>query len=577
MTEGRSEAPPRTVRWWHCVLAGLSYAALTALSFPPLSLWWLSFLAPLGPAAIAMARPARPGRAGIWCAVGSLPLWLYEMSWVFRVTAQGFVPVCVYLSLYVWLFVWLFAKVQGRKRGLTVPAGAVLWTALEVVRGEVVWDGYPWYLVSEPFIDAGVLAMPARVVGLYGLSFLVMLFAMALAVAAVRTTERRWAVFTAVGACAAWVVLAALGGRSLPARSAGATGIRVGLVQTNVPSDNKVGWTVEQRLADLTRFETLTRLAGADGPDFIVWPETMFPGRSLDDQAVRAEKAAGIYLLARTAEGERRVSSSEFADRLFELQAQLQIPMVVGAVGVDNLRIGTSPEGRPTFENDGRFNSVFVVDGGRLTGERYDKIALTPFGEYMPYISAWPWLEQRLMSLGAHGMAFDLARGKRREPLLLPVAERVPVSIATPICFEVTKPSACRELASSGRGAELIVNLTNDGWFGDSDKTRLQHLQLARWRSLELGIPMVRAANTGICAVIDPAGRVAASGVKGSAMAARVEGVLIADVGLPGNVRTFFGAHGDVVRWPMLLAGVFVAAFGFARHGRGTGAAEQQG
>ena len=129
----------------------------------------------------------------------------------------------------------------------------------------------------------------------------------------------------------------------------------------------------------------------------------------------------------------------------------------------------------------------------------------------MPLISKWPWLEERLLALGAAGMSFNLDAGTNPQPFSLNHAEGL-ISIATPICFEDTVPSACRNLIwrNGRKAADVIVNASNDGWFGSFDCVRRMHLEVARFRAIENRVPLLRAANTGISAHVDSSGRVIA-------------------------------------------------------------------
>jgi len=155
------------------------------------------------------------------------------------------------------------------------------------------------------------------------------------------------------------------------------------------------------------------------------------------------------------------------------------------------------------------------------------------------------------MILGARGMRFALSPGDA--PALLEVTDATgePVALATPICFEATMTDACRRLARVDDGrARWLVNLTNDGWFGISSGP-YQHLQQARVRAIEEGLPLVRAANTGISAVIDPLGRIVNSLPLGT------EGVL--DAPLPRRIRpTIYARAGDGIAALIFLAAIFV-------------------
>ncbi len=283
--------------------------------------------------------------------------------------------------------------------------------------------------------------------------------------------------------------------------------LRVAVVQTNVPQDNKIAWSIEQELRDFDRFLTLTRRA-ADSqprPDLIVWPETMLPGPTLEPDALDLLRREGIFERAGSAPNEQQVPVTSFADLVLELQRALGIPMLVGEEAWTGLSIESPPEGGVRLRPAHRYNSAYLLRGGRVGGPRYDKVRLTPFGEYMPYIDAWPWLKRQVLSVAARGMSFSLDAGHT-----LTVFEVSGARLVTPICFEATESNLCRRMiyADGRRRADILVNLTNDGWFGGSDRTREQHLQIARWRCVELGVPLVRAANTGVSAVVDASGRI---------------------------------------------------------------------
>ena len=131
----------------------------------------------------------------------------------------------------------------------------------------------------------------------------------------------------------------------------------------------------------------------------------------------------------------------------------------------------------------------------------------------MPYISAWPWLEARLLAIGAAGMAFDLDPGRWAGPLRLASSASDGAEIlgvATPICFEDTVPDICRRLVwSEGRRqASVILNVSNDGWFGSWAPARESHFEFSRFRAIENRTPMVRVVNTGDSGWIDSDGRI---------------------------------------------------------------------
>jgi apolipoprotein N-acyltransferase len=235
---------------------------------------------------------------------------------------------------------------------------------------------------------------------------------------------------------------------------------------------------------------------------------------------------------------------------LLDLQQQTGIPLLIGAIGYDNLRLGLDAEGLFDFDFDAMFNSAFVVSGGSIQPQRYDKMFLTPFGETMPYISRFPRVERAMLDFAARGMTFDLSKGTDASPLEVDSPDG-PLRVATPICFEATIPYVCRRLVyqSGRREADVLINMTNDGWFGSFDPGRANHLLIARWRAIELGVPVVRAANTGISCVVDASGRVLAS-----LEARQGESVLLAEVPLSGTDRTIYARIGDAPGWMAFAA-----------------------
>lgn len=557
--------PPRR---WQAVLCGLVHAVLMAAAFPPFGLWPTVFLAPI-PLLWLAVRATKVNQAATLASLGVLPLWLFEMSYVIPISSAGYLPLTLYLSCFTWVFVVAMSLIiRGWPRAPFTLAFPVVWIGVEVLRGDVVLDGLPWFSLAHPLIDTPILSNPARLVGASGVAFLVASVVGGIASVLVRRSHAREKreTFWCLVVLLVWVAGSVLGGQVAPPLGDGQP-IRVAIVQTNLPQNNKTNWTFEQRLTFMSRLEELTKQAASGGtlgekPDFIVWPETMFPGLYLDVESLRAQEKAGLHHeLLRSDGTTEKILVNVFASRLFELQRSINIPMVVGAIGADDPKV-VEANGGVMLQARHRYNSAFIVSHGWVEPERFDKVALTPFGEYMPLIGRWPWLQSQLLALGARGMSFDLASGTRFSPLNLDLGKGKPqIRFATPICFEVTRDEHCRKLVFEGsqRRANLLINLTNDGWFGFFKAGRLQHLQLARWRCLELGTPMARAANTGVSALIDTRGRVIASGIDGHPSAAHVDGVLS---GLIPNIieDTPYARFGDWMSYPVLaIAGILTA------------------
>lgn len=548
------------------LLAGLAHSVLTCAAFAPFGLWPLAYLAivPLIWAAIHTERPFWTAML-VW--VGILPLWAFQSAWVTEVSVAGFFPMVLILAGFGAGFVWVLARVRsGYPRLPIVVVAPVLWTGIEYLRGDVAFHGFGWLLLGHPLIEMPVLARPAAALGAYFVSFLVAGWAALIAQHFWCGSQRR------VSLIAAGVLVAVQVATSFSVGVGSSETIRIGVVQTNVPQDNKIGWTIEQRLLDWASILEMTRGFASQDVDLVLWPETMFPGSFLDFEAVALERDAELVFGVERADGTvERVASTYFVDSLLDLQQELGLPLIVGATGVDNLKIEVDAAGQVRSSSDARFNSAFVISDGRVDPRRYDKLHLTPFGEVMPYISAWPWLEDQFLSIGAGGMSFDLSAG--REPVVLEVpvdgwGEGV-IRIGTPICFEVAKPGVCRRLVyggvggdGGGRRADILLSLTNDGWFTWWDAGRRQHLQIDQWRALELGTPVVRAANTGISAGIDHRGRVLRTDEGLVKLPSRVEGVLVVETAV-GSSSTLYGRLGDVFAIGMLVLGAMLGGATF--------------
>lgn len=571
-----ASSPAEVAKTFWYFIAGLLHAALMLLAFPPVGIWACAVLAPVPLIWAARAWSRRVPvttrqrwfrrlwdrtSGPLWVSLGCVPLHAYAHQWIFSVSELGYLPMVVLMSLFSGMFVWMAARVVWRwpRIGLVVVA-PVIWTTLEVFRGEIVATGYPWILIAHPMIDAPHFPGVASLLGTYFAGFLIVV----VAGAAVEVVWNRRFVWAGVGVACAGVVVAIWGGPSRP--SGAMTPLRVGIVQTNIPQSNKSDWELSRRMLDFQRFCELTRSAASQGSDVIVWPETMFPGLTLTPAGVEEERRAGVsFEVPESVDPNKQVFSTTFHDGLMALSREIKTPMLVGALGFENLRISNGADGKLVFDRTARLNSVFLVSGARVDPTPYNKLELTPFGEDMPYANHWPWLQNLLLGFGGNGAQFDLSAGKR--PRAFSVRG---VSVVTPICFEATKPGLCRRLVRAVGGEPVvIVNVTNDGWFGSFRAGRLQHMQIARWRCVELGVPMIRAANTGISAAVDASGKLIASGIDGEPGAWNKDGVLTADV-VPALSNTLYTRVGDVFGWAVLALGSLATIGSFVGRRAGT-------
>ncbi len=587
---GHTDAMHRTGAFWTgwgALLGGAAYGLLLVLAFPPVGVWPLAFLLVLPLALVASRAGDRPVRAGALVALGSLPAWLFEHLWLIDVTAPGFPLLAVALAAFTGAFVTIVA-LACRRLGRVAPIAVVIpvvWTGVEFLRGEIAFTGYPWFLAAHPLIESPALAAPAAWFGTYFVSSLVAALAGAVISLARGTAHgRRLALGTLAVVAAVWIGAAVPGGDG-PAPTGDAATIAV--VQTNLEQSNKMIWPVEARLKDWERFAELTRRAAAavpgGKPDLIAWPESMFPGDALNLDALRTQARAGLYWPPVEPGGEP-IYTTHFAERLLELQESIGVPMLVGATALDGLTIRQGAGGKVETDFRARYNSAFLLTRGSIRELRYDKMHLTPFGEVIPYVWRWPALQQLFLDLGAAGMAFNLTPGRSPTVFTVDLGGGRTLRFAAPICFEATMPAVCRRLAyhDGAPAVDVLINLSNDGWFGRFRAGREQHLQVSRWRAVELGVPVVRSVNTGISASIDARGRLLAVGPSGGEEAVNVDGVLLAEVPIGRSGKgTLYGRTGEWFGW-LAVAGTGLLLAGSLAMGRrngntGSGAADERG
>ncbi|MBF0159291.1 MAG: apolipoprotein N-acyltransferase [Magnetococcales bacterium] len=368
----------------------------------------------------------------------------------------------IYPALFAALLGWLLPPAEsGARLAWLAPT---LWVGLEWLRAHL-FTGFPWNLIGYAWNDWPVVLQSADLLGVYGLSWLLLWLAAMVVRVVLWLGQQQWRAVVLQGLLPVVLVLALVYGygsyrqqQLLMAQQSAAT-LRVAMVQGNVPQQLK--WDRAFMATSLEVYQQLSRsLVSSDGPsvdlpvDLIVWPET-----------------AVVFYVNQT-ESVRRL--------LTDLSRQVGAPILTGA---------------PTMELNPRrfYNSALLIDGSRPdTLQRYDKYHLVPFGEFIPL----RWLLPTTLTKFTEGTE-DFARGPGPEPMPWSAG-----ALGILICYEAIFPDEVRQLAASG--TRWLVNLTNDGWFGPSAKP--QHLAMARLRAIENRLPMIRVANTGISAVFDQTG-----------------------------------------------------------------------
>lgn len=602
--------------WFAGLCAGLLYAILFVLSFPPYDVWPLCFLCVI-PLVIAAVTVRLRGRLFLAVWIASTIGFLWIERWMVDVTVVGYPLLCIYLGFYPALFTYLLSRLRSgcsagvRCRLPNVLLVPILWTGIEFFRGDFFMEGYPWFLIGHPAIGLPVLCQSADLFGAYFVSFLTGMTAGVFLDLFMMLKEgggrerRRFLKRSLMIYFAVQFVNVGYGVMRLrDTPSVGDAGVRtvtVGAIQSNVLQSNKMGWTSEAEYYDFGKMVKWTKEAAkwakghGEEIDLFVWPETMCPGYAFTDKARERigefEKKSG-YMVS----GIAGVSGLYYDNTLSELAKTLDRPIIVGAAvdeGFDpQLKEETNASGEKVawiiLKHDRRFNSAVLYDAdGQRSATRYDKIRLTPFGEEIPYAHYWPWLEQKMLSLGAKGMAFDLSSGKQAKRLTVRTTggddshnengqskKAMTVRVGTPICFESSVASVCRELVGGGDEhgdgrADILINMTNDGWFGSDRGGRLQHFQIGRFRAIENRVPVIRSANTGVSGAIDSAGRIVQAGpnVPEGVAPAWSEGAMVANVALDGR-STLFGLVGNVFGWMMMGLTIVLGVLSYLGGGR---------
>ncbi len=525
------------------------WLAFNPPAFPILSVAWLALFA------IAAIR-ARSATVLLVAAFAiDLAWWLEVQRWVSKISIAGYPVLCGYLALWGVALAWMVRRFACRPPSARLPLWVTLpiaVIALDFLRGEIVFGGYPWYEAGQAFVGWNVVAQSADLLGARGLSIVAAAFAGAIAELAKPGSRGMRALLGSMPILITLSigVLAYGSWRLKQAENLPKLG-RFLAIQTALPIDNKIGWSPQRQLEDVPEFarQTLAAWESAGPPiDLVAWPETMLPGFGLDPATLEVLEDGGFF------------PGRFFGEIAHGVAERTGVPLLVGSPAYVGLR-----EDGERWGWDAHFNSVYMVPPapiGESEPPRYDKLVLTPFGETMPGISRFEWLEQALLDFGARGMSFDLDAGSSAVRFEVESAAGERFAVATPICFEATVSWLCRSLVwtRGERVAELLVNTSNDGWLGDDDAARWTHLRLASLRAIENRTPMLRAVNTGYSAGIDSSGRIVAGLDGANSRVGTGTGWVVAELPRDGR-RPLFALLGDRWAWLAVAAAAVLAVF----------------
>jgi apolipoprotein N-acyltransferase len=488
-------------------------AILQVIIFPLPGLYFLSWIAvaplivallrarPVGELEVSGAirlRPASLGQGFLLGYVCGILWYAGTCYWIFDTmrhfgglnvgeAALAVFLFCCYLGLYHGLFGFLLSLLAGSARDFRRPlvTAPFLWVAVELARTRIT--GFPWNLLGIAQVDNIALSRIASSTGVYGISFEILLVNVALAAAFLVPREKRGTLLTA--ALAAGVVLQA--GRLIDAPPAKADRAAL-LVQQNIPVS--ADWNpayLQQTLQQLTELTLKSATENAVAKtDLIVWPESPAPFFTND---------------------------ARFRKIISQMARDTKTWVVAGSIGTSSAS-GEGGQTAPLFNS-----AAWVSPSGEWTA-RYDKIHLVPFGEYLPYPSLFAFAGGLTKEVG------EFHRGDSRTPL-----DAGDKRIGVFICYESIFPDEVRQFAE--QGAQVFVNISNDGWYGDSG-AYAQHLNQTRMRAIENNRWLLSATDTGVTASIDPWGRVVAR------IPRKQRAALVAPYAITSDT-TFYTRHGD--------------------------------
>jgi apolipoprotein N-acyltransferase len=526
---------------------------LLAASFPKPGVAGLAWIAPGLVLFAALGKRGKPCfRIGY---LAGLAHYLASLYWLLFIpfpagAVVGWLALSAYLALYPAMWVWLcwklfpqckfvrnqswraaaqeFFTVNGWSRAGWSLLCAALWVALEMIVARFL-SGFPWNLLGASQYRLVPLIQIASVTGIYGVSFLVVWFSVSLIIALLRVVRQpamRWGWLLELRLVLIVLMGVAIFGinRQLE-RTDKDRQLSVALVQPSI--SQALIWDHNEDANRFNKIMELSRLALAAKPDLLIWPESSMPNFTEDN--FRA---------------------------ITNLIAMHKVWMILGADDAEG-----RPEARDTSDYQ-TFNAAFLFNPAGEYVAAYRKQHLVVFGEYLPFARWLPVLRKIIPIPG------DFTPGDKLVPFDL---AGLRVRLSTLICFEDVIPGLARQAA--GDDIDLLLNLTNDGWFGES-AAQWQQAASAVFRAVENGVPLVRCTNNGLTCWIDSRGTIREI-LGGEGKEVYAPGFMTAKIPLPSagqkRATTFYHRHGDWFGWACVVVSCVSFVFRFISRKSNTG------
>lgn len=417
------------------------------------------------------------------------------------------IALCLYLGIYIGIFSVFFSFLSKRSRSPALLLVPVIWVTLEFLRSYAL-TGFPWSALGYSQYKFLTLIQVADITGIYGISFIVAALNGAVFDVVAYWPKRlsrmplfdRWPMTVGLSILALSFALSMFYGIwRLNVEEKGQK-IRASVIQGNFEQEKK--WDINFRRKIINTYKRLAVKASIESPDFIVWPESAVPFVFGNDEA--------------------------FTTEIIEFQKTLSSYLLFGSMKVKDIK------------DYGLSNSVILMSPDADVLSVYDKIHLVPFGEYVPFRRFFPFIKKLVVGIG------DFKAGEEYTVMDIP-----PARISSPICFEIIFPGLVRKFVN--KGANLIVTVTNDAWFGRSSAP-YQHFSMAVFRAVENRVPVLRAANTGISGFIDAKGRIKR---KSDIF---IEAVLTEDIIISSFKKSFYSKYGDIFAFLCIITFVLLIA-----------------
>jgi apolipoprotein N-acyltransferase len=487
------------------VLSGIMLYSI----FPPLELSFLAWIV-LVPVLIPLCFQEYPSGFLMTVLMG-VTLSTLHIQWLTDVPGfpiSGLLLITVFAGIFFGLFGIFFLFFVKHTDWPIILFGPVLWVAIEYFRSNLSFLSMPWGLLGHSQFDRLAIIQISSITSVYGISFLIVIVNCALAQFVLWVINRynkiifkchssKIVFISAIIGLSALVIVYFFGNYQVKKVSKNKNGIlTASLIQGNIPQEEK--WDPKFRSKILARYRKLTLEASQENPDLIIWPESATPGYLENKQT--------IYQIVKN------------------LSHKIGIPILLGSASHAKIKRGEKKIKKLK-------NGAFLMDSNGRIVAKYYKMKLLPFAEYLPLEGRLPWPRWLVPQRGY------FIPGKKFSVFKHPKGR-----FGVVICWENLFPNLFRKFVTEG--SQFMVNLTNEAWFGKTVASK-QIISMSVFRAVENRVSLLRVANTGISALIDPLGRIQKRVLDENGNDVMVTGIIT--VLVPGPIgETFYTEHGDL-------------------------------